>query len=300
VAAALVHFLASFIGGKRRPLRHDVEVRRDLEQRIQHQRTGLGDGLLHGEHTDGVIADTKIIALGLDVGVDHLIIEKLRGLRLARNTPVIVVEQVAKERELALLVQHLHVHEVGELPDERLHPLFELCQIMLDLRAEQRLHAVVGELHSQLTDCAGRIAEKAGQSRADAGLRPRAFKDDAIENLDLIQMVALRLEELAALLDGRLHNWIVIAGERYLGTVLFEEVLIDMEAGAEGFERGFQPLHGVLLLRMVQAFVVHAGDTKHHAKIAALGEERGLVPEAVQIDVVGKRGGLFPRLDDFI
>jgi hypothetical protein len=37
-----------------------------------------------------VIADTQVIAFCLDVGVDHLTIEKLRGPRPAGNTPVVI------------------------------------------------------------------------------------------------------------------------------------------------------------------------------------------------------------------
>ena len=54
-----------------------------------------------------------------------------------------------------------------------------------------------------------------------------------------------------------------------------------MEAWAEGFQSGFQPLHRILLFRAVEAFVVHAGNTEHHAHIAALGKKGRLIPEAV-------------------
>ena len=63
-----------------------------------------------------MIADAQMIALGLDIRVDHLIVEKLRGLRLARDAPVVVIEQPAKEAELPLLVENLDLHEVRELP----------------------------------------------------------------------------------------------------------------------------------------------------------------------------------------
>jgi hypothetical protein len=92
---------------------------------VQHQRPRLGDGLFHRQHTDKVIADAQVIALGFDIGVDHLIVEKLRGLRLARDAPVVVVEQPAEERELPLLVQHFDLHEVGKLAGECLHLLVE-------------------------------------------------------------------------------------------------------------------------------------------------------------------------------
>ena len=52
-----------------------------------------------------------------------------------------------------------------------------------------------------------------------------------------------------------------------------KKVLVDMEAGAKGFQSCLQPLHYVLLLRVVKAFVVHAGNTENHTEIAALGKE---------------------------
>ncbi len=81
----------------RRPLRDDIEVRRNLQQRIEHKRPRLGDGLFHGQHADEVVADAQMVALGLDVGVDHLVVEKLRRLRLARNAPVVVIDEPAKK-----------------------------------------------------------------------------------------------------------------------------------------------------------------------------------------------------------
>ena len=49
-------------------------------------------------------------------------------------------------------------------------------------------------------------------------------------------MVALRFKELPPLLDGRFHNRVVIFGERYVGPVRLEEILVNMEAWAEGFQ----------------------------------------------------------------
>ena len=63
-----------------------------------------------------MVADAQMVALGLDGRVDYLVVEKLRGLRLACNPPVVVVEQPAKEGELPLLIQNLDPHEIAELP----------------------------------------------------------------------------------------------------------------------------------------------------------------------------------------
>ena len=55
------------------------------------------------------------------------------------------------------------------------------------------------------------------------------------------------------MIDLRLHNRIVIISERNLGTIRFEQVLIDMEARAKQLERSFEPLDSVLLVRVIEA-----------------------------------------------
>src|SRR5208282_2304426 len=185
-----------------------------------------------------------------------------------------------------------------ELADECLHALIEAPNIVLDMRAQQRLHAVAGELRLQLVNRASRISEKASERRAHAGLRSPSFEQDAVENLNLIKMVALGFKELPPLLDGRFHNRVVVFREGYVGTIRLEQILVDVKAGAEGFQSGFQPLDRILLLRAVQAFVVHARNTENHADIAGLSEEGRLIPEPVEVDVVVKSRTLFPRLDD--
>ena len=71
VAAALVHFLPRLVGRERRPFRDHIEVARDLQQSIEHQRPCLGDGFLHRQHADEVIAHAQMVALGLDIGIDR-------------------------------------------------------------------------------------------------------------------------------------------------------------------------------------------------------------------------------------
>ncbi|MGA7522595.1 MAG: hypothetical protein WBW84_08930 [Acidobacteriaceae bacterium] len=178
--------------------------------------------------------------------------------------------------------------------------LFKARKIVLDLRAQQRLHSVVGELRLQLVHGASGIAEELSKCRSHSGLRPRSFKQNAVENLDLKEPVGFLLEESPPLVHGCLHNWIVIAGEGYFRPVGLEKILVDMEAGAERLERGLQPLDRILLLGVVEAFIVRAGDAKHHTQVAALGEKCGLIPEAIQVDVIRERGGLSPRFYDSI
>ena len=78
-------------------------------------------------------------------------------------------------------------------------------------------------------------------------------------------MVPLRFKELPSLVDSRFDNGVIICCERYVGAVRFEEVLVNMEAWAKGFQRRLQPLHRILLFRAVKTFVVHAGNTENHA-----------------------------------
>src|SRR5271169_4326668 len=113
-------------------------------------------------------------------------------------------------------------------------------------------------------------------------------------------MVPLRFKELPSLVNSRFDNGVIVCCEWYVGPVRFEEVLVNMEAWAKGFQRRLQPLHRILLLRAVKTFVVHARNTENHADITALGKEGRLVPEAIEIDVVVESRSLFPGPDDFI
>ena len=168
----------------------------------------------------------------------------------------------------ALLVENRDLNEVGELPGECLHALVEPGEVGLNLRPQQRLHAVVGELGAEFANGSGRIVEEASDGRADALLRPCSFQQHDIEDLDLIEAVAFRLEEAAALVDSGFDNWIVVAGKRNLGPVRFEEILVDVEAGAERLESGLQPLDGIFLLAAVKALVVNALNLQNHAEVA--------------------------------
>ena len=63
---------------------------------------------------------------------------------------------------------------------------------------------------SSPTAPAGSLKET-GECHAYARLRPRSFEHDAVEDFDLVEMVALGFKELPPLLDGGFHNWVVIA-----------------------------------------------------------------------------------------
>jgi hypothetical protein len=219
---------------------------------------------------------------------------------LAGNTPVVVIQQAAEKRELPLLIQDLDLHEIRKLPSECLHVLVEprRSRSICERNNVFMLSLVNCDFSSPIAPAGSR--KRRAKRRADAGLRPGAFEQDAVEDFNLIEMVALRFKELPPLVDGRFHNRVVICCERYVGAVRFEEVLVNMEAWAKRFERRFQPLHRILLLRAVKTFVVHAGNAENHADIAALGKEGRLIPEAVEVDVVVESRTLFPRLDDLI
>jgi len=101
VTAAFVHFLAGLVRGEHSPLGDHIEVGGDLQQRVQYQGPRLGDGLLHRQHTDDVIADPQMITFRFDIGITHLIVKKLSGLRPTSNTPIVIIQQPAEEQELS-------------------------------------------------------------------------------------------------------------------------------------------------------------------------------------------------------
>src|SRR5580698_2531826 len=153
-----------------------------------------------------MIANTQMIALGLDGRIDNLVVKELRRLRLASNPPVVVVDETPQELELATLIQNLDPDEIAELARECLDALFKPCNLGLDLRSKQLFHAATGKLRLQLVNCSGRITEQARECSSDARLRPCAFEDDAIKYLDLIKPVALGFKEPPPLVDGRFYD----------------------------------------------------------------------------------------------
>ena len=140
----------------------------------------------------------------------------------------------------------------------------------LNLRPQQRLHTVVAELGAEFTSGSSRIVKKPSDGRSDSLLRPCSLQEDDIENLDLIEAVTFRLEKAAALVDCGFDNWIVVIVERNLGPVRFEEILVDVEAGAERLKRSLQPLDGIFLLGAVQALVVNALNIQNQSEITRL------------------------------
>src|ERR1700686_3727186 len=171
----------------------------------------------------------------------------------------------AGKRELSLLIQDFDLHKVRELSSEYLHMPGESANVVLDMSAQQRLHALVGELRFEFANRARGIAEEASERRAHARLRLGAFEQDAVEDFDLIEMATLRFNELPPLVDRCFHNRVLISCEQYVRAVRFEEVLVNMEAWAKRFERCLQRLHRILLFGTAKTFVVHAGNTENHA-----------------------------------
>src|SRR5579864_2362856 len=103
------------------------------------------------------------------------------------------------------------------------------------MRTQQCFHTVVGELRFEFSNRALWIANEASERRAHAGLRPGAFEQHAIEDFNLIKMVALGFKELSPLVDCRFDNGVIIGSERYVGAVRLKEVLVNMEAWAKRF-----------------------------------------------------------------
>jgi hypothetical protein len=58
-------------------------------------------------------------------------------------------------------------------------------------------------------------------------------EENAIEDFDLIEVIALCSEELAPMVDLGLYDGVIVAFERDLWPVRFEQVLIHTEAWAE-------------------------------------------------------------------
>jgi len=171
-----------------------------------------------------MFANTQMISLCLDGRIDNLVVKELRRLWLASNPPVVVVDEAPQERELATLIQNLDPDEIAELARECLDALLKPCNLGLDLRPQQGLHAASRELSLQLVHCSGRVTKQTRQRGSDAGLRPRAFKDDAIEDLNLVEPVALGFKELPPLVDGGFYHGIVVVGEGNLRPVLLEQI----------------------------------------------------------------------------
>ena len=99
------------------------------------------------------------------------------------------------------------------MTDEPLDLLRQSRQSVLDLRTQQDLHPVVGNLHPQFSGRARRIASELGQGRADAGLRTLALEDDGIEDLNLMELVTLGLKEPPPLINGRFRHRVVVLRE---------------------------------------------------------------------------------------
>jgi hypothetical protein len=72
-----------------------------------------------------MVPNAQMVPLGLDVGVDNLVIEKLRVLRIPDNPPLVVIKQAAEESKLTLLVEHIDTREIAELTYESLRVAFE-------------------------------------------------------------------------------------------------------------------------------------------------------------------------------
>ena len=111
------------------------------------------------------IADAKMIAFGSNVGIDDLIVEKLRVLRFAGNAPVVVIEQAAEEAELALLVEHLDPHEVASWRTNACTRCSSRARSRSICVRSSVFMPLIDELRLQLVHGSGRIAEERAEAR---------------------------------------------------------------------------------------------------------------------------------------
>jgi hypothetical protein len=97
--------------------------------------------------------------------------------------------------------------------------LVEPLKIAVDMRTQERLHVVVGELRFEFGNRALWIAQEASKRHTHAGLRPAAFEQDAIKDFNLIEVVAFCLKEPPSLIYGGFHNRVVICCEWYVRSI---------------------------------------------------------------------------------
>ena len=65
------------------------------------------------------------------------------------------------------------------------------------------------------------------------------------------------------MVDLGLYDGVIVAFERDLWPVRFEQVLIHTEAWAERLQGGFKSLHRIFLTAGIEALVVHAWDAEN-------------------------------------
>src|SRR5258708_17889319 len=98
-----------------------------------------------------------MVALTLNQGVNHLIVEELGMPRFSRDTPVVIVEEPPEEAELTLIIEHFDPHEIAKLAHECAYLAGKARQITLYLRVQQRLHFVARKLRLYLAASTSRV-----------------------------------------------------------------------------------------------------------------------------------------------
>jgi len=143
-----------------------------------------------------VIAHAQMIVLGLDVRIDHLVVEKLGALGRAGDAPLVVIDQTPEEPKLSLLVEYFNPHQVFELLSERPDRALQTAQVRFDLRPEQLLDGLTVELSRELGDRMRGISDELRKCGAETGLRAGPLEHDDIKDLYLVEPVELGREEL--------------------------------------------------------------------------------------------------------
>jgi hypothetical protein len=134
------------------------------------------------------------------------------------NTPVVKVDGPPKEREGCFFALCLDGYQVRELAREVFDALGRLHQIRVDIRAQQTFRCIGAEPRLEVLVPLW-VARHLSRRGKEAGLGPGAFKQDHIENLDLVQPIALGPEELPPLFDGRVDKRIVVGRKENVRTV---------------------------------------------------------------------------------
>ena len=93
-----------------------------------------------------MLAYPEMIALGLDVRVRKLVIQKLRVLGLPGNPPLVVIEKPLEEKKTFLRAKNFDLNEIRQLAEKARNLLFKFDPIMFDLVAQQDLQISVREL----------------------------------------------------------------------------------------------------------------------------------------------------------
>ena len=94
----------------------------------------------------------QMIPLGLDVGIDDLVVEVLARLRPPNNSELVIVDQAPQERELLIRIQNLYCRVLLQVADKRAHALMEFGCVDAQFLFQEVCHPGACEQTFQLLD----------------------------------------------------------------------------------------------------------------------------------------------------